>query len=254
MHRFSSTPPNPWAFFFDFDGTLVEISDSPDLVHIPTGLGNHLAHLSKRAQHALAIVTGRRIADIDRMLAPHHLDVAGVHGAEIRIGSKVAVKAFTPSRAFTEILAELYRRFGEKGLLIEDKGMAVAVHWRLHPDYEPDIRRFMEDAASLLGKDYRLQYSKAVAEIVPATSTKEKAIEQFLGSPCYRARLPIFFGDDLTDESGFDLANRKGGISVRIGAGPTTARYRLANSETLRLRLMAWAKGAPIDLAKDLSP
>lgn len=243
----------PWAFFFDFDGTLIEIADRPEAVKVPRNLGGQLAQLAKLVQNAVAIVTGRRIAEIDRMLSPHHLDVAGVHGAELRIAQKVSLMSSIPSERFTEILAELHRRFGKAGLLIEDKGFAAAVHWRLQPNYEVDVLSFMKEASHYLGSDYRLQLGKKVAEILPASSSKDRVIELFLGSPAYQNRRPIFFGDDLTDESGFDLVNRANGISVRVGCGPTIARYRLPTAKVLRQQLSEWAKGQTLDFQKELA-
>jgi trehalose 6-phosphate phosphatase len=236
-----------WAFFFDFDGTLVDLADTPDGVNVPHDLGAHLGQLARRVENALALISGRRIAEIDRMVSPHQFDVAGVHGAEWRLAHHVALTLPASDKKLGEVLNELHRNFAPVGLPIEDKGLAVAIHWRLQPDYEPVVLRFMEEASQFLGSDFRVQHGKAVAEIVPASTGKDRAIEMFLDATRYRNRTPIFFGDDLTDESGFTLVNRRGGISVRIGSGATVARYRLATPESLRQRLALWARLEVLD-------
>jgi trehalose 6-phosphate phosphatase len=242
-----------WAFFFDFDGTLVDLAETPDVVSVPRNLGVHLGQLGKRIDNALALISGRRIAEIDRAVSPRRFDVAGVHGAELRRGDHVALTSPASGKKLGEVLNELHRRFDQTGLVIEDKGLAVAVHWRQRPHYESDVLKFMEEVSQFLGEDFRLQQGKAVAELVPASIGKDRAIEMFLNTTPYRNRTPIFFGDDLTDESGFTLVNRRGGISVRVGLGPTVARYRLANPEALQRRLAAWATSTQLDPLKDLS-
>jgi trehalose 6-phosphate phosphatase len=240
-----------WAFFFDFDGTLVEIANRPDEVVVPSDLGVQLADLAGRAGGALAIITGRRIADIDRLLRPHRLDVAGVHGAELRLAKRTTLTSQARNDRFTKIVSKLHERFGSSGLLIEDKGFAAAVHWRSQPTYEADVVKFMNESLSMLGGDYRLQLGKSVAELVPTASRKELIIERILESEKYRSRKPVFFGDDLTDEGGFDFANRSGGISVRVGDGPSVARYRQPTVTGLRERLKGWAAGAPLNPVED---
>jgi trehalose 6-phosphate phosphatase len=240
-----------WAFFFDFDGTLVEIASRPDEVVVPNDLGAQLAELAGRAGGALAIITGRRIADIDRLLRPYRLDVAGVHGAELRLAKRTMRTSQARNDRFTKIVSELHERFGSSGLLIEDKGFAAAVHWRSQPTYEADVVKFMNESLSMLGGEYRLQLGKSVAELVPTASRKEIIIERILESEKYRGREPVFFGDDLTDEGGFDFANRSGGISVRVGDGPSVAHYRQPTVAGLRERLKGWAAGAPLNPDED---
>jgi trehalose 6-phosphate phosphatase len=242
----------PWSLFFDFDGTLVEIADRPDAVIVPRELGAVLSHLAARVGSALAIITGRRVEEIDRMLSPFQLDVAGVHGAELRLVQSKTIGIYHPSEKLTSVVDELHKRFGDAGLLIENKGFGAAVHWRLQPSYEEAVLSFLRDAVSALGGDYRIQLGKAVAEVLPASSSKAKVIENILAAPTYRNRRPAFFGDDLTDESGFEFINSAGGLSVRIGSGPTLARFRLANPAALRDCIAAWSTSEAIDLEKDL--
>jgi trehalose 6-phosphate phosphatase len=241
-----------WAFFFDFDGTLVEIAERPDVVAVPKDLSFNLAALSDRLEGALAIISGRQIAEIDALLSPYRFDVAGVHGTELRLKPNTSPAADQRSEEFEKLLAELQRRFGSAGLLVEDKGVAAAVHWRSNPEYEADVVSFMKQASRALPDQYRLQLGKAVAEILPASSSKAQIIERILSTRAYEGRTPVFFGDDLTDEGGFEFVNQAGGISVRIGAGLTCAGYRLPSVASLRSCLAGWAEGAPLEPGKDL--
>jgi trehalose 6-phosphate phosphatase len=251
-HNRKSPTSELWSLFFDFDGTLVEIADRPDAVIVPRELGAELSHLANRVGGALAIITGRRVAEIDRMLSPFQLDVAGVHGAELRLAQSTTKGTDHHNEKLTLVVRELHKRFGDAGLLVEDKAFGAAVHWRLQPSYKEAVLTFLRNAASALGEDYRIQLGKAVAEIVPASSSKAKVIERILATPTYCNRRPVFFGDDLTDESGFDFVNSAGGISVRIGSGPTLAHLSLPNPAALRDRIASWSKGEAINLEKDL--
>ena len=236
-----------WALFFDFDGTLVDIADRPQSIVLPPDVPSNLERLSQRLGGALAIITGRRIGEIDILMAPYQFDIAGVHGAELRLSPAAQQRPPERSEAFAALLPELRRRFEDAGLLVEDKGASVAVHWRLHPHFEQTVTGFMAQAAESLAPDYRLQLGKAVAEILPTGSSKASILAKILGSPRYAGRRPLFVGDDLTDEEGFGLVNRLGGTSVRIGSGPSLARYLLPDAAHLRRHLARWAAGAPIE-------
>lgn len=249
----NAAPAERLAFFFDFDGTLVEIAERPDVVSVPDELPLHLASLSYRVQGALAIISGRQVADVDSLLSPHRFDVAGVHGAQLRLEPDTSSGVDKRSTEFSKLLTELQHRFGGAGLLVEDKGVAVAVHWRSRPEFEGQVVNFMNEASLTLPGRYRLQLGKAVAEILPASSSKAQIIERILSMPPYRGRSPVFFGDDLTDEGGFEFVNQAGGVSVKIGAGFTCARHRLPSAAALRSCLAAWAEGAPLDPRKDFA-
>ena len=234
------------ALFFDFDGTLVDIAPTPDAVTIPQTLGPDLVALSRRTGGALAILSGRRIGDIDRMLDPHRLDVAGVHGNELRIGSQLL--RCGPETPEIGVAA---RQIGDRlgglpGIVVEDKAFSVAVHWRQAPEYEPEIVAVMTKVARDLGSAYRLQPGKCVVEIIGRGASKGTAMRTMLGHQQYRQRRPIVFGDDLTDETAFRSANDMGGISVRVGEGPSAARFQLPTAQSLRIELAAWASGGPL--------
>lgn len=231
------------ALFLDFDGTLAEIAETPDAVVLDPSLPSVLARLRDRLGGALAIISGRPIAFLDRRLGSDRFDAAGLHGLEYRIGGLQSQCRPEDHPGLRAGVAQLQEKLGvHQGLILEDKGCSVAVHWRLvpeHADFAIDIARSFAD---MLGPAYRIQYGKAVAEILPATSGKGLVIETFLEEQPYRGRRPVFIGDDLTDESGFEAVNHQGGFSIRIGEGKTVARGRLASPADLRRCLAHWAE------------
>jgi trehalose 6-phosphate phosphatase len=234
--------PADWALFLDFDGTLVEIAQQPDAVTVDPALPPALSRLQNRLGGALAIVSGRPIAFLDQRLTPLHFDAAGLHGIERRIAGR-----FSPCRPedhpqLRKQVARLKEAIApHPGMLIEDKGCSVAVHWRMAPEHADSALALARESAEALGSDYRIQFGKAVAEILPASSGKGRVIGAFLNEAPYRGRRPIFIGDDLTDELGFEVVNAAGGLSIRVGGGETIAKARLETPAELRRQLVRWA-------------
>jgi trehalose 6-phosphate phosphatase len=229
-----------WAVFLDFDGTLVELAARPDSVVVDPDLSRTLLQLAGSLGGALAIVSGRPIATIDHYLGPH-FDVAGLHGAERRIGG-VLRSGQTPDRDGLRRALDTLRGLAheEPRLVVEDKRLSVAFHWRLVPALEALALSTVDLALAAAGPGYRIQYGHAVAEIVPSHVSKGGAVDEFLRLSPYAGRRPVFFGDDLTDEAAFAAVNRHGGVSVKIGEGPTAAGVRLATPEALRRCLADW--------------
>jgi len=228
------------AFFLDFDGTLVELAATPDAVIIPDALKYLLAVLSDLSGGALAIVSGRSIDSIDAMLAPLVLPVAGLHGAEWRDAAGVLVRQFDADERIermSEVLAEAVA--AHPGMLLEAKMASIALHYRAVPDKEAQARAAAERAVALFGEAFVLQPGKMVFEIKPAGVNKGRAIETLLGSPPFAGRTPCFAGDDLTDEAGFAVVNALGGMSIKVGAGDTTATYRVEGVRDV----LAWLAG-----------
>ena len=246
----ADSPPSDfseWALFLDFDGTLVDIVERPDAVVVDPDLPGALDSLKRRLDGALALISGRPIAFLDERLAPYRFDAAGLHGIEHRLAGRLSPcrpEDHPALRAAILRLREILAPHPE--ILLEDKGCSVAIHWRLAP-HETDFARATAQAmAEALGPEYRIQYGKAVAEILPAAAGKGKVIERFLRTPPYRGRRPIFVGDDLTDEHGFETVNACGGWSIRVGEGATVAQSRVGTPAALRHSLSVWARGTPL--------
>ena len=227
------------ALFLDFDGTLVEIAPTPDEVVVEPGLPEILSGVRDRLAGALAIVTGRPISGIDHFLPELRLDGCGMHGLERRIDGKVSFPQDLPD--LSPLVARLRTRLSaHPGVIIEDKRIGVAVHWRTAPDAEGDARAAIDDLAAELGAAYKIQEGKAVREIVPAAAGKGDGIRAMMQSEPYAGRRPVFIGDDKTDEHGFAAVNALGGVTVKIGAGDTLARCRLPSTAALRDAMARW--------------
>jgi trehalose 6-phosphate phosphatase len=240
---------NDWALFLDFDGTLVDIAPRPDGIKVAPGLPDLLTRLSVMLGGALAVVSGRPIAFLDERLAPFAGDMAGLHGTERRVNGVMHPCRPEDHPQLREAVARMHEIFDARpGVIIEDKGCSVALHWRLAPGEEAAARDFVAATGERLGSDYRIQYGKAVAELLPAASGKGVVIEQFLQEAPYRGRRPLFVGDDLTDETGFATVNRLGGAAIRVGDGETVAAHRLPTPEALRDCLARWVDAADVRL------
>lgn len=227
------------ALFLDFDGTLVDIAPTPDAVMVSPRIPALLGRFGDLLDGALAIVTGRPIADVERYLPGLSVDVCGMHGLERRVGGHVARPEFPDLSA--EIASLRNRLSAYPSVLVEDKGIGVAVHWRLAPDAEADARDALTDLARRLGPGYRVQDGKAVRELVPGASNKGEAVRDLMRDGPYAGRIPVFVGDDRTDEHGFEVVEEMGGVGIKIGPGETRASRRLDTPAALERLLERWA-------------
>ncbi|TWI02864.1 trehalose 6-phosphate phosphatase [Luteimonas cucumeris] len=220
-------PADDWALFLDVDGCLLDFADTPDGVFVPPALPVRLDALSRRLDGALALVSGRTLASLDRLFAPLQLPAAGLHGLERRhVESRSGPPTAPPALAG---IADAARQLAAKypGTLVEDKRAAIALHWRAEPLAASDFEAFAMAALPQL-EGYRLQHGDHVIELRPAQADKGDAIAAFLEEPPFRGRMPVFAGDDLTDEHGFEVVNARGGITVLVGARePSAAGYHL---------------------------
>jgi trehalose 6-phosphate phosphatase len=237
-----TTPPPlrpDHALFLDFDGTLVEIAPSPDSIVLDPMLPAALSRLADRLGGALALVSGRPIADIDRWLAPLRLPSAGVHGAERRDGDgQLSAVAPPELAALADRLEALVRE--HPGLLLERKSASVALHYRQAPALEALCRAALAELLAPL-PGLRLLQGKQVLEVLPPAVGKGQAIEAFLREPPFAGRRPLFVGDDVTDEDGFEAVQRHGGIAVKVGPGESGAACRLDSPAAVRQWLFAAA-------------
>jgi trehalose 6-phosphate phosphatase len=230
-----------WAFFLDIDGTLLEIAETPEAVQTNAAEYRLLEQLYAAAAGAVALVSGRTLSMIDELFAPLKLPAAGQHGFERRDGKGRRRRHRFDAARLRPLAADL-RAFAQAhpGVVFEDKGASIALHYRLAPALRDATHEKALAAAARLPGEVEVQPGKMVWEIKPVGAHKGLAIEEFMGEAPFRGRLPVFLGDDLTDEHGFEVVNRIGGHSIKVGAGPTVARWRLADPAAARAWLYAW--------------
>lgn len=222
------TPPRltpDAALFLDFDGTLVAIAETPEAIHVPAAMVPLLSDLHDLLGGALAVVSGRQIDVLDRFLAPLRLPAAGEHGVQRRDAEgRMQEQRALDLTAVLDTANELARV--HEGLLVERKHAAIALHYRLAPQLEAVCRDAM--ARVIDGQpQFELLHGKFVFEVKPAGINKGIAIDAFLREAPFAGRVPVFAGDDTTDESGFAIVQPRGGVAIKVGSGPSLALHRL---------------------------
>jgi trehalose 6-phosphate phosphatase len=223
-------PAALWAYFFDVDGTLAEIERAPVDVRVDPVLRRRIEDLFVSSHGALAFISGRTIAEIDALFPHTAIPVAGQHGAERRDPQGVLVRDAVPVPRLDLLRARLDRAAREyPGLCFEDKGVSLAIHYRNAPGLAGFVHRLARTLSTECGPDIVVLRGKRVVELLPAGANKGRAVLAFLSEPPFRGRLPVFVGDDMSDEAAFAIVNRLGGCSVKVGRGPTAARWRLPN-------------------------
>ena len=232
-----------WALFLDFDGTLTDLAATPDAVVVTPRLRSVLAMCAEALGGAVALVSGRPIMALDALLDPLRLPAAGLHGLERRLpdGTLERVDRRGPDLASLRFRLEALAREDER-LIVEDKGASVALHFRRAPERERALRALVADAAPR-HDGYEILHGKMVAEVKPIHANKGDAIARYLETPPFAGRRPVFAGDDVTDEDGFDVVNLLGGIGVKVGAGESRAACRVPDADALLDWLAAVAGG-----------
>lgn len=229
--------PDKWAIFLDIDGTLIDLAATPLSIVVPPTLPDDLSALSRHLGGAMALVTGRNIMLADELFAPHLFPIAGLHGAERRDASG-AVDSLTVPSAFEQLKRDIAEEAGTwSGVVVEDKGAALGVHYRLAAERKADVEALMSRFAPTM-PDWSLQHGKMVVELRPARASKGKALEAFLQETPFKGRIPLAIGDDLTDEAMFETVNSLGGQSIRIGSAGTQTRARAFISSPAALRAL----------------
>ena len=221
------SPDSSWALFLDFDGTLVDLAPAPDAVTPAADLAELLTRIETRLNGALAVVSGRPIADIERQL------------------SSEQAEALDAARQRLSALADAHA-----GLLLEDKQLALALHYRNAPELADQCRAAARQAAASARERLSLLDGKMVLELKPSGVDKGTVIEQLMTAAPFSGRVPVFIGDDVTDEYGFAAVNRLNGISIRVDDSshdsdhdsprPTQARYQIDSVTALLSWLRCW--------------
>ena len=235
----TSAPGAPLlAIFTDFDGTLVELADTPDSVAVPATLAHNLEQTAREFNSAFAVLTGREIAEIDRFLSPLQLPVAGAHGTQRRRADGVLEDIDPASLAGAQSIAEALAPLieAEPALILETKRGAVAVHFRQAPELEDTVRLAMQEIVDT-NEHFVLVPGKMVFEARPRGVSKGDALRAFMQEEPFIGRTPIFIGDDVSDEEAFIAAQDLGGVGIKLGDGDTAARMRIADVGSVRALL-----------------
>jgi len=211
-------PASQICLFLDFDGTLVEFAPAPDGVHVEPELFATLRALHVALHGAIALVSGRPLADIDERLKPLRLPSAGLHGLERRDAAGRVHRAPTSDHALEPARLAL-REFvaGRSDLRLEDKGAALAVHYRGAPGARALVQSVLARLSAPLSPGFEVLEGDMVVEIKPARYDKASAVEEFMGEAPFMGRVPVFVGDDITDYDGFSAVRRFDGLSVAVG-------------------------------------
>ncbi len=218
---------SPVALFLDFDGTLVDIAPRPDAIFVPDGLAAGLAALAERLEGRLALISGRAISDIERHTGRLAIACAGSHGADMRDAAGRPM-GDPPAPFSPELLGTLESFATGRGLMVERKPHGAALHYRHDPTLEDESLAFASALAAAQGLD--IKRGKCVIELVGKGANKGAAVAAFMAAAPFVGALPVFVGDDVTDEDGFRVAVEQGGFGLMVGdRQPTIARYRLAH-------------------------
>lgn len=237
-------PPKPLALadaalFLDLDGTLAPIAARPQDVRPDARRSHILSRLQTALNGRLAVISGRTLADVDRILEGRVTAVAAVHGL-VRREADGTLHQSTPHPGLAQALARL-REFAarDSGLLVEEKGLSVALHYRLARPHASGAEALAREIAAETG--LTLQHGDMVEELRTPGPTKGDSVASFMAQAPFIGARPIFIGDDATDEHGFEAVEQAGGLGILVGpTRPTEARCRLHGvDETL-----AWLEAA----------
>jgi trehalose 6-phosphate phosphatase len=233
------------ALLFDFDGTLVDIAATPDAVHVPQELCDALARLLQATGGALALVSGRPIADLDKRFSPLKLPIVGGHGAEMRVRDGQILSTVEPlPRALRERLADGGRL--DPGIVVEDKGYSLGLHYRQAPQCEQALSRHIAATlAAFPGEPLELLPGKALFEIKRPGVSKGESVRMLMTHAPFAGRMPVFIGDDVTDESVFAVLPALGGRGYSVGRHFSGVTGIFDSPDDVRVALRRLAEKSP---------
>jgi len=235
------------AVLLDIDGTLLDLAPTPREVWVPPGLAKTLNRLLEKTSGALALVSGRSLNDIDLIFAPDQFPAVGGHGAEMRLSTDaeaVATQAPPMDKELKRRLAAIAKL--SPGILLEDKGYSLALHYRLAPHAEKAIY----EAVSLIRADLpnapiEVMPGKCVCEIKPSGFNKASGVIELMAHDPFKGRRPIFIGDDVTDESVFAIMPDFGGLAFSVGRRAKGVASHFDEPRDVREWLAHLVEGAP---------
>jgi len=242
-------PPRPsldWAYFLDVDGTLIQLAATPQAVVVGQAMLDLIGNLHQACGGALALVSGRMISDLQQRIGLTQLPLAGLHGLERRDSTgRLWIHAAPPAAksAIKATLAPLLAR--HPGLLLEDKGLTLALHYRQAPPLAAYVHRLMKQWCQSAEDKLEIQSGKFVVELKPAGINKGTAIAEYLAESPFKGRPAVFIGDDQNDEPGFAEVNRRDGVSIKVGKGPSCAHFRLPDVAAVHQWLGSALSDAP---------
>ncbi len=236
------------GLFLDVDGTLIDIAPSPTEVVVPASLVRDLEAAERLLEGALALVSGRTIANLDQLFRPLRLKASGVHGAELRLGGRDAPTALEtqrlPASAWNELLPVL-ERF--PGALAENKGFSFAVHYRAAPESGPRLRQRLGDfVATHADLGLTIMPGHFVFELKRPGINKGAAIETMLARAPFHGRRPVFVGDDITDRPGFAAVLAHDGLAYSVGEDDPDVSGTFADAAAVRHWLTALVRSEAV--------
>ncbi|MBG6291621.1 trehalose-phosphatase [Pseudomonas nitroreducens] len=231
--------PQQTAVFLDVDGTLLDIAESPGAVVVPPGLLDALTHLQRRLDGALALISGRPVEELDRLFQPLRLAASGGHGAHWRESGDSPLHRTTrdlPASVRVQLNALANRHVG---IHVEDKGSSFALHYGSVPSLATDLRVELQSLLRLpAGSGLRLLNGKQVYEVVSEGVDKARAVQRLLEVPGFAGRLPLYIGDDVTDEPAIALMPTLGGLGLSVGRALPGASAVFSDAQQVRHALM----------------
>ncbi len=210
-------PPDRCALLFDLDGTLLDIAPTPESVVVAPGLPEGLLALRRRCGDALAVVTGRPVAQVDALLPGVPFAVSGEHGCATRHAPDEPLLRASlphPPAAWAETARALAAT--HPGTRVEEKSHGFVLHYRAAPEHGPALGAALERLLAEGDAPFRLMAAKMAWEVRPAAADKGVAVRALMTRPPFAGRLPVFLGDDVTDEDGIAAAEAMGGLGLRV--------------------------------------
>ena len=223
------------ALLLDIDGTILDLAPAPQEVWVPAELRNTLSRLEDLTGGALALVSGRSLHDIDLIFSPLQLAAVGGHGAELRVTPRGEV--VTRARELNSVLKRKLATLTElgPGILVEDKGYSLALHYRLAPDQGDALRAAIQNICATVPREtVEILPGKLVFEIKTAGINKAGAVRELMKYPPFKERKPIFIGDDTTDEPVFPILAQFGGLGFSVGRAVADVNGHFEKPESVR--------------------